>query len=410
LAEYAVCVAQWDVDRFVALYADGYSEIDHRVLGWEQARKDDGLVPKWESFLAAGSDWWFEVSAVLACDDRIVAVQCSHHGTANDGGGRFELAYGVVAVIDDGLVSHTERFEYDDRQAMLVRFAELGGGLGRLGDRPSERAVAEWGRRLARRDVDGLLELYTDADFVHLDHRTLGWEDVGNKDGLGRVYESFLAVGSDFWFSVDEVLACDDRVIAFLCSVHGTTNEGGGRFEIAFGRVAVIEAGLYRSIEVYGTDERQAMLVRFAELGGGLGPLGDRPPERWLTEFAVRWPRCDVDRQLELIAADWVLIDHRALGWEELHKDSLRPFWESFFAAGSDWRFVVEEVLACDDRVVAFRCSYQGMNNDGGGPFEIATGAVAVIENGLMSRLEQFEHGDRPAILARFAELGGGQG
>jgi len=408
VAEWVRRVAECDVDRLLELYTDDCVLVDHRALGWEDLGKEDGLRPFYGSFFAAGSDWWISVDEVLACDDRVLALLCSMHGTNNDGGGRFEIAVGLLYVSENDLVRRVEVYAPEDRQAMLARFGELGGGRGVLGDRLPEQHVTEYIRRFNDREFDGLADLYT-ADSMTVDHRAVGWGELRRQD-VRPMHESLVEVAPDARWDVGEVLACDDRVIAFTAFARGTHLEGGGAFEIAFGAVAVIEGGRRSREDFYEPEERKAMLVRFAELGGGQGPLGDRPSERWVAEFARRWPTCDVDRLLERVAADWVMIDHRALGWEEMRKDSLRPFWESFFAAGSDWWMEVSEVLACDDRVVAFRCSYHGTNNDGGGRFELAFGVVAVIRDGLASRMERFESDERPAILARYAELGGGQG
>jgi hypothetical protein len=66
-------------------------------------------------------------------------------------------------------------------------------------------------------------------------------------------------------------------------------------------------------------------------------------------------------------------------------------------------------VLAADERVIAFRLRWVGHapENAGGGAFQIETGAVAVIEDGLIVRAEYFPPDDRDPMLARFAELSG---
>jgi len=118
----------------------------------------------------------------------------------------------------------------------------------------------------------------------------------------------------------------------------------------------------------------------------------------------------DIDGVVDLHAANYVLTDHRTLGWEELCKDDMRPFFESMFAAGSDWWFRVNEVLACDHQVLAVSFTARGTNGVGGGPAEIAFGAVLVIQDGSITKVDHYEHDDRQAMLARYAELGGGQG
>ena len=43
--------------------------------------------------------------------------------------------------------------------------------------------------------------------------------------------------------------------------------------------------------------------------------LGDRPPERFYAEFMRRYARHELDPILALYAEDFVLVDHRRLGW-----------------------------------------------------------------------------------------------
>ena len=164
------------------------------------------------------------------------------------------------------------------------------------------------------------------------------------------------------------MLACDDRVIAVRMTLSGTHVDGCGAFDVDFGAVMVIENGRRSREDVYEPEDRRAMLVQFAEVGGGLGPLGDRPPERWMAELCRRWAACDVEGLVDLYADDFVHVDHRALAWEEIHKDDMRPVHESFLATGSDWWCEVDEVLACDDRVIALSVTFHCTNNDGDGP------------------------------------------
>jgi hypothetical protein len=149
------------------------------------------------------------------------------------------------------------------------------------------------------------------------------------------------------------------------------------------------------------------MLVRFAELGGGQGLLGDGPTERLLAETCRRFAARDSEGMLACYAEDWLLVDHRTLGWGEMRKHDLPQLFETIFAAGSDWWLEIDEVLACDDRVIALSITHHATNNDGGGAADIAWGVVMLVEDGLRSREFLYEHGDRQGMLARYAELGG---
>ena len=76
------------------------------------------------------------------------------------------------------------------------------------------------------------------------------------------------------------------------------------------------------------------MLDRYAELGDR------RPPERYYEEFARRYNARDFDGVLALVAEDWVMVDHRAIGWEEIRgRDGCRAVLESGPAVVPDVQF-----------------------------------------------------------------------
>jgi DUF1009 family protein len=61
---------------------------------------------------------------VLGCDERVIALISRARGFTEHGG-LGEIAYGQVAVVEDGSILRLERDEPDDRDAMLTRFGEL---------------------------------------------------------------------------------------------------------------------------------------------------------------------------------------------------------------------------------------------------------------------------------------------
>jgi ketosteroid isomerase-like protein len=397
-----------DVKGFLAAFADDHVSVDHRRLGWEDETSNVEATARLEAFFAASADVRLEIDEVLAGDDRVVATSISVRGTSDDGGGPFEIVYGMVCVLEDGVLTRTERFDADERPAMISRYVELGGGHAALGDRPPERAYRRMLRLIARRDFDALFNDFITDDYVMADHRTLAWTET-DKAGERRVVESMFAAALDVRLEVDEVLACNDRVIAALHIFRGHSTDGGGEFEIATGMVMEIVDGKMRRADRYEEHDRDAMLARYAEMSGKATPvLGDRPPERLMAEVCRRWAARGLDRLLELYAPDYVTVDHRPLGWDVTDKDGTRPMVEAMLAAQSNGRFEVREVLACDDRVMALTISMCGTSNDGGGAFEIPNGVVVVVENGLLCRLDRYQPEDRQALIARYTELGGG--
>jgi ketosteroid isomerase-like protein len=383
--------------------------VDHRSLGYEEAHGREGIREIYSEMLGVCAEVHIEPDEVLACDDRVLVFRATLRGSAADGGGEFATPCGYLFSAAEGRVQRLEQFEPDDRQAMLARYAELGGGLGPLGDRPPERFVRELVRRVAGHGVDAAIDLIAD-DEVTVDHRRFGWSETDKRGRLG-VLASMLAASLDVRFEVDEVLACDDRVIAICCAFRGHSADGGGAFEIAIGLVYVVEDALLCRADRYEYEDREAMLARFTELTGGRRyALGERPPGRVVAEILRCGAVADIDGFMRLVSDRYVDVDHRRLGWDGSGTAELRARLESFLAASAEFRFDVEEVLACDDRIIAFLLATRGTSVDGGGSFEIAFGVIAEVEDYLVTRWERFEPDDRGAMIARHAELGGGAG
>jgi SnoaL-like protein len=137
--------------------------------------------------------------------------------------------------------------------------------------------------------------------------------------------------------------------------------------------------------------------------------LADLPPLRFFVEFGRRYNERDIAGLLELFAADWRMVDYREGDWDGNIGgiEGARALIESVFAVSPDVRFKIDEVLACDARLIALRVSYQGRGEGGLGEFAYLSGYVAVIEHGLWARTSEYEHDDDAAMLARYRDLGG---
>lgn len=132
-------------------------------------------------------------------------------------------------------------------------------------DLPPVRYYAEYGRRYAARDLDAFIELF-DADWQMVDHRAGGFESAVGRSVCRELTASVFAVSPDVRFTIDEVLACDERVIAMRASYHGSGLGGQGRFAFEGGFVTLVEGGHSISVDQYDYDANGAMLARYAEL------------------------------------------------------------------------------------------------------------------------------------------------
>ncbi len=345
---------------------------------------------------------------MLAGDDRVMALRGAWRGTARDGGGEFELAWGMVCVIEDGRRVSDDIYEPDDRQAMIARYAELGGGLGALGERPPERWWARFARLFAGRELDQLLVSFAE-DCVLIDHRE-AWPPTGGRQGAAAIIESTWAAAQDRHFEVEEVLARDDRVLAMRVQWQGTPKppQGGGWVALASGIVAVIESDRLVRWEQYESDDRAAMLARYAELSRGEGPA-QRPPAEIVHEEGIPYYNAHDLKGLMARHHQRVrYVDHRELGWEPLRGlAEVERFYGSAFSISPDIRQELDEVLASDDRLVAAAVTFRGTGADGGGEFELRMGYVTAFEDGLIISSDFYDHDDRQALMARYRELGG---
>jgi hypothetical protein len=134
--------------------------------------------------------------------------------------------------------------------------------------------------------------------------------------------------------------------------------------------------------------------------------LAELPPLRYYAEYGRRYAAQDLDSFIELFDEDWKMTDYRAEGWgSTMGREECRAMTASVFAVSPDVRFSVDEVIACDERVVAMRASYHGSGMGGRSRFAFEAGFVTVIEGGHSITVDVYEYDDNDAILARYAEL-----
>jgi ketosteroid isomerase-like protein len=405
---YAEFLRRWaagDTEKILELCAEDYVHVDHRHLGWEPVETREGFRQFVTSVIGATSGFHCNVDEVLACDERLIAMRTTWRGHSTETASELEFKFGYVVIAEQGLVVRQDYYNHDDTDGMLSRYAELGGTRELRGERPPERFWARFVERFDAHDVDALLALRS-ADWVQVDHRQLGWGESRGRAAAEQLIRSAFAASPDVRLKIDEVIACDDRVSVIVGAWRGSNVDGGGDVAIPIGVVAVIENGTLQREELYEPEQRQEMIARYVELGGGAGPLGDRAPERWWKQFQSAYASGDVDRLIELQADDLENADHRGLAWEQLHgKEDIARFWASPFEVSDSIHVDVEQLLACDDRVIAVLVTYRGTGKDGGGQFSIPLGSVSVIENGRRVSMDIYESDDRERMLARFAEL-----
>jgi hypothetical protein len=161
-------------------------------------------------------------------------------------------------------------------------------------------------------------------------------------------------------------------------------------------------------LDLYEPDDRETMLARFAELTTPRRPVFGESPVELLWQAANRtFNEHDFDAHLAQHAPDFVLTDHRTLGWGVVYgREALMEHVRAALRSSDDVRSEPEELIACDgDRVIAVRAPWRSGGGRTAGAWEIPVAYVTVFEDGLIKSHDIFDADDRDAILARYAEL-----
>jgi len=170
----------------------------------------------------------------------------------------------------------------------------------------------------------------------------------------------------------------------------------------AIGGVAIV------SDHVSGRDEHTSASAIVPGLSEAIAARGDLAPLRFFGEFGRAYAARDVERLVALFDDDWTMADFRPHDSQNIYGvEGARALIRSVFTVSPDIRFAIDEVLACDDRVIALTVSYRGRAQGGLSEFNYISGYVAEIQAGRWFSTSEFEHDDHAAMIARYGALGG---
>ena len=150
---------------------------------------------------------------------------------------------------------------------------------------------------------------------------------------------------------------------------------------------------------------------RPAEAGAvGGADLGDRAVERVWGEFSRAFNARDWEAARALITDDIVLVDHRAVGWEEvIGADAFLDYQRSGSAIAPSATMQVESVLDAEDDLASVVCAVHARAHEGGSALEVRLGILARLREGRVERVELFPPGEQDAMRERMAELRDGE-
>ncbi len=408
-----------DWEGWKQLVAPELTSVDHRfasTLG-EVCGRDDFLA-RVMSLAANSRDRRTRYELIAASPTRS-ATNFVVHGSMVDGDGPFELAVACLAEYRDGVVTRFELYEPDDEAAMLARFAELEGVAA---PKPSN-AIAEIYARVAdavnARDWEAA-EAAMAEDFLVVERRlATGWPPTLTRSEMIATFQSVVAMSPDLQ-AFFELIEGDDEVaiVRWGWAGHADATDGGGQFELQDLHVHVARDGRALHIEPYVLETDLAVLRARAQ---ELRPLTRRRPgiglpaeplatERWtlqlVTASDAAQRTADYGPLGSLLAPDLMMVDHRLVGMmgDVRDRDDYVAREVSMAAIARDLRRPFR-LIAAGETCSAAVGSVLGTFIEGGGPFDLGWGCVAVWHDGVATRMEWFEPEDEAAMLARFAEL-----
>jgi tetratricopeptide (TPR) repeat protein len=415
-AATARSVAVWngpiEPARLATCMAASFQCVDHRSLGTWSARNPQEWLShfRWQDDLT--TSFGSRDEDVLALVPDAFLVRSVYFGT-DRGGGVFENLLLVLCVFDaDGLLARVEGFDPNHEREALARFEEL------VAQPPASRRVrpnratgvaARVNDAVAARDIEALSSLH--ADGLRLVQHPTGV--VFNREESLAWWRLFFA-DSHAAFRMHPFATLGDSLALtrYVWSGSAADNAAFPVGDFARDGLMLIEAdGMGRAtlMEEFAVDRLGDAIVRLYGWHAERLPEG---PARTRTATIARvvsaqLGRLDLDRMAASMSADLELSDHRTVGVGAVHgADGFRAVLGALFETAADLANRVDDVVALRDDAFLMRVANSGTDRASGGTFERPFLLLGVFgEDGLFTRIDQFDVGQQAAALARFDEL-----
>jgi class 3 adenylate cyclase/tetratricopeptide (TPR) repeat protein len=384
-----------DWNGYRDLLVDDFVLVDHRTVGLPTTDRE-GFLEFLRGYVESEPDWVTVVSKVHRVGRALLGTSITQTTTVGDF--PFEWAMHGVAVIDGaGRMKRIEWFGEDDFDRALARLDELG-----TADRRTPRAenrctrfqAAAFELLLVGR-LQEVRELVADG-FELVDRRTVVSMPTLGIDGSFDNWAVIADLGLDS-ITCEPVAVRGDRLHLSRVSYRF---DGGDTIDLLM-LGDMDDRGLASATVYFDEEDLDAAMdeldARFLKGEGAEHADVYRP-------LLGRHRLHDWDKYRDLLADNFVLVDHRTLGLPVTDRDGLLEFFRGY-PPEVDWVTVVSKLYRVGRATFGVTVTRSTASDDI--PWEWAMHAVSVIDaGGKVARTEWFALDDFDAALARLDELG----
>jgi hypothetical protein len=416
-----------DPDRYAEFLAPAIEFVDHRrLVSLGSAHGAEALLQGFRIRHSLVDNVVGRVDELLYLQSDAILIRWTISGTDRASGGAYEILYRLLWTFGaDGLATRIEWFDHDDEA--LTRFDELTAEPTRPATASSkvakkrERRVrpnaatanaARVDAAFAARDGDGIGAVFADdAETVH--HPTGTTYD---RQGALVRFRSHLRA-EDATIAHEPLATLGDSLA--LCRMSWSASGASGRtFDVGpyeGAQIALIEIdarGQRRRSEFFADDRLNDAVVRLYERYADLlpdGPARARAAATARSVAVVLVGPFDPDRFATAQSPAVEVVDHRILGMGSVRgAGTLLRVNRSLFELAYDITLSVDDVLALQPDALLVRQATAGTDRASGGAFEQVRLLLRVFgDDGLQTRIENFDADRLDEALARFDELTG---
>ncbi|MCV7401162.1 AAA family ATPase [Mycobacterium fragae] len=333
------------------------------------------------------------IEAVHRLNDIGAVIMQTVHGSSQDG---FDAEWREVAfvTVEGDMLSRCELFDEADLDTALARFDELSRPAPRL-ENAASRVDDRYGACLRACDWDAMAEILADDTFLDDRRRVVG---IGVRQGRDlQIADMRAAADRDIPPATQSVIATRGERLA----LHRVRLPGGNQRPESF------HSELLNIVEI-DTDEKivARFMFEFDDIDAAFAELDARYLAGEAAAHARTWSVIASSfaafNRHEVLAADWVTIDHRR--GSPFEPSNIAPGIRTIWDLTPDLSIHIEAVHRLTDSGVVITHNGKGSSQEG---FDAEWRAIdlLMVEGDRISRCEVFDEADLDAALARFDEL-----